>query len=74
MMDMRCGGCRSVDGAAGGLEMCLLPFGVGFLTGVDQSVSIAEVWLKRGANTIDSNQECPPSSSADVMGRVTSNS
>jgi transposase len=33
---------------------------VGFLTNCCWPVSFAGVWLERGANTIDPNQECPP--------------
>ena len=40
--------------------MCLPPRWVGFSTNCLPVGSIAEVWLERGANTTDPNQECPP--------------
>jgi hypothetical protein len=55
-----CDGFAACGVPAGRLAMCLLPLRVGFLSKCLLAGVPAGVWLERGENALDPNQECPP--------------
>ena len=60
MMDMRCGGCRSVDGVGRLALYVPAAFGLALYRTVNRPVSIARGVARKRREQIDSNQECPP--------------
>jgi hypothetical protein len=50
--------------------MCLPPLGVGLLSSCWPAGVFAEVWLERGENIVDPNQECPSRSTVNEKGIV----
>ncbi|MCP4306831.1 MAG: hypothetical protein GY788_18535, partial [bacterium] len=53
-----------------GSSSACCPFGVGFLTSCLLAGYPTGVWLERGENTINPNQECPPRSTVYEEGIV----
>jgi hypothetical protein len=60
MMDLRCGGCRSVDGVGRLALYVPAAFGLALYRTVNRPVSIARGVARKRREQIDSNQECPP--------------